>query len=88
MHATESERRIEDASDEYTREGGPVPENIRDWLAFAQVHATLALVEEQRTANLIAHLALVREPFSGPLAAMHVDMAKVTSVRLGMDVTR
>lgn len=30
----------------------------RDWLATAQVHATLALVEQQRVANLIALFAI------------------------------
>lgn len=31
-------------------------ESKSDWIAVAQVHATLALVEQQRIANLIAYV--------------------------------
>ena len=53
-HAAEARLRILDAEDEYTRDGGPIRENVSDWLAFAQVNATLALVEQQRISNLIS----------------------------------
>ena len=33
---------------------GPSFDQTRDWIALAQVHATLALVEQQRIANEIA----------------------------------
>jgi|GEM_PF-3287457 hypothetical protein len=45
-------------SQEWTSETG---ESKSDVIAAAQVHATLALVEQQRIANLIAYLVLIGE---------------------------
>ena len=56
-HAAEARLRILDAEYEYTRDGGPIRENVSDWLALAQVHATLALAEQQRVGNMIALMA-------------------------------
>jgi len=40
-------------------------DQTRDYLAVAQVHATLALVEQQRIANLIAYYGAVDEEWNG-----------------------
>ncbi|WP_270366159.1 hypothetical protein [Microbacterium algeriense] len=55
----------EDAGD--VRETATPSEN----LAFAQVHATLAVVEAQRTANLIAYVQLLEMQYAE--AAKHSD---------------
>lgn len=60
-HAAEARRHIDWAHEQQEREGdmGNAP---RDAALIAQVHATLALVEQQRIANLIALTALAGNP--------------------------
>lgn len=49
-HAAEARRALENIHHDHLTSNG-------DALAWAQVHATLALVAEQRIANLIAYVA-------------------------------
>lgn len=61
MSALKAREALEDAA-QHQRNGHDAGQAI----ALAQVHATLALVEEQRTANLIA--AFERDAISAPAA--------------------
>lgn len=56
-HTAEARARLGWVEDWQSREGDSDATQIANVLA-AQVHATLALVEEQRTANLVAALAI------------------------------
>lgn len=58
-----SSERINHAADSNTILSNIQPDEmgghgIADWLALAQVHATLALVEQERIANIVALVAL------------------------------
>ena len=56
-HAAEAQRHRE-----YAESPGPGdPTLATNWLLSAQVHATLALVEQQRIANLLTYIALPME---------------------------
>lgn len=63
------------------------------FLAEAQAHATLALVEERRTANLIAYLELMTEHFlnrdtfetSDKSVAVYANVSKQVFDRLGIE---
>jgi hypothetical protein len=63
---------------------GPNPRIERDQLAQAQVHATLALVEQQRVANLIA-LDRTLEQYTVP-ADDETGMDSYSSTRLRTDI--
>ena len=52
-HVAEAQGHIESAHEQQAREG-EYEHSVRDNALLAQVHATLALVEQQRIANLIA----------------------------------
>lgn len=58
-------------------------EIARQHLAEAQVHATLALVEEQRTANLIALTAVEHDHYAGPSSGL----LETIRARLGLTPT-
>ena len=87
-HASKARKYLDDASDEYTREGGPIPENVRDWVAIAQVHAILAVAEALTRSEKSAAMP---EPHGAYLtvaqAAVRLDMSEKTIRNFIADAT-
>lgn len=78
-HAAEARRLVHDADN-----AGPKADrdDIRTVLAIAQVHATLALVEAQETANLIAFWGAL-----SPGTSRKKDVGMAVFARLGLTPT-
>lgn len=83
-HAAEARALVNAATE---ADPGADRDDIRTILNFAQVHATLALVEEQRTANLIALLTAASKATSVEALKQRVAVEDEILARLGLTPT-
>ena len=83
-HTAEAERLLTDMPTvaDWDDHPGWAEEHVRAAFAQAQVHATLAVAAEQRTANLIAWYALADA--AGDMPDEAADLARQVNSRLGL----